>query len=39
MTREEEKRYNTIVEYGVATEAELNLVMCQNLDYIYPWHC
>lgn len=28
MTREEEKKYDTIVEYGVATEAELDLVMC-----------
>ena len=31
MTREEEKRYDTVVEYGVATEAELNLVK-----YIVP---
>ena len=31
MTREEEKKYDTVVEYGVATEAELNLVM-----YIVP---
>ena len=28
MTREEEKKYDTIVEYSVATEAELNLVKC-----------
>ena len=28
MTREEEKKYDTVVEYGVATEAELDLVMC-----------
>ena len=28
MTREEEKRYDTIVEYSVATEAELDLVKC-----------
>lgn len=28
MTREEEKKYDTIVEYGVATEPELDLVMC-----------
>ena len=26
MTREEEKKYDTIVEYSVATAAELNLV-------------
>ena len=26
MTREEEKKYDTVVEYGVATEAELDLV-------------
>ena len=26
MTREEEKKYDTVVEYSVATEAELNLV-------------
>lgn len=28
MTREEEKKYDTIVEYSVATEAELDLVKC-----------
>ena len=28
MTREEEKRYDTVVEYSVATEAELDLVKC-----------
>ena len=28
MTREEEKKYNTVVEYSVATEAELDLVKC-----------
>lgn len=28
MTREEEKKYDTIVKYGVATEAELDLVKC-----------
>ena len=28
MTREEEKKYNTIVEYSVATESELDLVKC-----------
>ena len=28
MTREEEKKYDTVVEYGVATEAELDLVKC-----------
>ena len=28
MTREEEKKYDTVVEYSVATEAELNLVKC-----------
>ena len=26
MTREEEKKYDTVVEYSVATEAELDLV-------------
>lgn len=31
MTREEEKKYDTIVEYSVATESELNLVK-----YIVP---
>ena len=31
MTREEEKKYNTVVEYSVATEAELDLVK-----YIVP---
>ena len=31
MTRKEEKKYDTIVEYGVATVAELNLVK-----YIVP---
>ena len=31
MTREEEKKYDTIVEYGVATAAELDLVK-----YIVP---
>ena len=31
MTREEEEKYDTVVEYSVATEAELNLVM-----YIVP---
>ena len=31
MTREEEKKFDTIVEYGVATEAELYLVK-----YIVP---
>ena len=33
MTREEEKKYNTVVEYGVATEAELDLVKCIVPDY------
>lgn len=28
MTREEEKKYDTVVEYSVATEAELDLVKC-----------
>ena len=28
MTREEEKKYDTVVEYGVATGAELDLVKC-----------
>ena len=28
MTREEEKKFDTIVEYSVATEAELDLVKC-----------
>ena len=28
MTREEEKKYDTIVEYSVATETELDLVKC-----------
>ena len=31
MTREEEKKYDTVVEHGVATEEELNLVK-----YIVP---
>ena len=26
MTREEEKKYDTVVEHGVTTEAELNFV-------------
>ena len=28
MTREEEKKYDTVVEYSVATEEELDLVKC-----------
>ena len=28
MTREEEEKYDTVVEYSVATEAELDLVKC-----------
>lgn len=28
MTREEEEKFDTIVEYSVATAAELNLVKC-----------
>ena len=28
MTREEEKKYDIVVEYGVATGAELDLVKC-----------
>lgn len=28
MTREEEKKYDTVVKYGVATGAELDLVKC-----------
>lgn len=28
MTREEEKKYDTVVEYSVATEAELDLIKC-----------
>ena len=28
MTREEEEKYDTVIEYSVATEAELDLVRC-----------
>ena len=28
MTREEEEKYDIVVEYSVATEAELDLVRC-----------
>ena len=28
MTREEEKKYDTVIEYEVATESELDLVKC-----------
>ena len=28
MTREEEEKYDTVVEYSVATEEELDLVKC-----------
>ena len=28
MTREEEKKYDTVVEYSVATKEELDLVKC-----------